>query len=127
MIGVPDDHSSPYPKRVRLIEVGPRDGLQNESTPVPFDAKLRLLDDLANAGLNYLEAGSFVHPTRVPQMADSDQLFKQLERRTNITYAALTPNLKGLERALAVDADEPVRRSVGNLRKTSTAPSVLNR
>lgn len=97
---------SPFPKRVRLVEVGPRDGLQNEPAPVPLDAKLRLLDDLASAGLNYLEAGSFVHPTRVPQMADSDQLFKQLERWPNITYAALTPNLKGLERALAAGADE---------------------
>ncbi len=94
------------PARVRLIEVGPRDGLQNEAHPVPFHAKQQLLTDLANAGLDYLEAGSFVHPGRVPQMADSDQLFQSMTRHPDITYAALTPNMKGLERALAAKADE---------------------
>jgi|TARA_R100000093_G_scaffold68048_2_gene39542 hydroxymethylglutaryl-CoA lyase len=94
------------PTRVRLIEVGPRDGLQNETHPVPLTAKHQLLEDLADAGLDYLEAGSFVHPQRVPQMADSDALFQAMNRRPGVTYAALTPNMKGLERALAVGADE---------------------
>ncbi len=100
------EHHPQRPARVRLIEVGPRDGLQNEVLPVPLEAKQQLLADLAEAGLDYLEAGSFVHPTRVPQMADSDALFRSISRHPGITYAALTPNMKGLERALAVNADE---------------------
>ncbi len=94
------------PQRVSIVEVGPRDGLQNEAGAIPLEVKLQLLDDLANAGLEVLEAGSFVNPKWVPQMADSEALFQQMQRHGNVRYTALTPNLQGFERALAAGADE---------------------
>lgn len=94
------------PERVKLVEVGPRDGLQNESQTIALEAKLQLIDDLALAGVNTIEAGSFVNPKWVPQMADSEQVFAGIARRPGVRYTALTPNLKGLERALAAGADE---------------------
>jgi hydroxymethylglutaryl-CoA lyase len=94
------------PSKVTLVEVGPRDGLQNESRAIPLEAKLRLIDDLAAAGHTVIEAGSFVNPKWVPQMADSEQVFAGLQRRPGVRYTALTPNLKGFERALAAGADE---------------------
>lgn len=94
------------PGKVRIVEVGARDGLQNEPREIPLAAKLRLLDDLALAGLKNIEAGSFVNPRWVPQMADSDEVFAQLKRHSGVRYMALTPNTKGVERALAVGADE---------------------
>ncbi len=97
---------SDLPTSVRLVEVGPRDGLQNQAQPLDLEDKIDLIQRLAEAGLDYLEAGSFVNPKWVPQMADSDQVFSQIRRRPGVTYAALTPNLKGFERALAVSVDE---------------------
>jgi len=94
------------PKKVRLVEVGPRDGLQSESKTIPLAAKVQLIDDLADAGLTYIEAGSFVNPQWVPQMADSEQVFAEMQRRVGVRYCALTPNLRGFERALAAGADE---------------------
>ena len=94
------------PRQVTLVEVGPRDGLQNESQAIPLSAKLQLIDDLAAAGHRLIEAGSFVNPRWVPQMADSDQVFKGIQRRPGVRYAALTPNLTGFQRALAAGADE---------------------
>jgi len=94
------------PKRVRIVEVGPRDGLQNEASTIPLDAKLQLINDLALAGLQSIEAGSFVNPKWVPQMADTAELFARLQRRPGVRYSALTPNLQGAERALAAGADE---------------------
>ncbi|HEY6131726.1 MAG TPA: hydroxymethylglutaryl-CoA lyase [Halioglobus sp.] len=94
------------PKKVRLVEVGPRDGLQAEPQTIPLDAKLQLIDDLAEAGHTYIEAGSFVNPKWVPQMADSEQVFAGMKRRAGVRYCALTPNLRGFERALAAGADE---------------------
>jgi hydroxymethylglutaryl-CoA lyase len=94
------------PQRVTLVEVGPRDGLQNEPDPVPLAAKLQLIDDLGAAGLRVIEAGSFVNPKWIPQMADSEAVFAGLKRRTGVRYTALTPNLQGFERALAAGADE---------------------
>ncbi len=94
------------PKTVRLVEVGPRDGLQGETQTIPLAAKLELIDDLTRAGHSYIEAGSFVNPKWVPQMADSEQVFSRIERRPGVRYCALTPNLQGFERALAVGADE---------------------
>lgn len=91
---------------VRIVEVGPRDGLQNEPTPVSLDAKLKLIALLVNAGLTTIEAGSFVNPKWIPQMAGSDELFSQLDLNSSINYPALTPNVKGLERALAVGVKE---------------------
>ncbi len=94
------------PAQVTLVEVGPRDGLQNEAQTIPLQAKLQLIDDLAAAGLMVIEAGSFVNPKWVPQMADSEAVFAGLGRRPGVRYSALTPNLQGFERALAAGADE---------------------
>ncbi len=84
--------------QVRIHEVGPRDGLQNEPEIVPTEAKLRLLDGLADAGLRSLEATSFVSPQWIPQLADADELAARLERRRGISYSALVPNQAGYER-----------------------------
>jgi hydroxymethylglutaryl-CoA lyase len=94
------------PKKVRIIEVGPRDGLQNEKQAIPTAAKIQLIENLVDAGLTYIEAGSFVNPKWVPQMADSGEVFSGIARKTGVTYAALTPNLQGYERAIAVNANE---------------------
>lgn len=94
------------PKKVRIVEVGPRDGLQNEKQSIPTAAKIQLIENLVDAGLDYIEAGSFVNPKWVPQMADSGEVFSGITRKPGVTYAALTPNLQGYERALAVGANE---------------------
>jgi hydroxymethylglutaryl-CoA lyase len=95
-----------FPAGVKIVEVGPRDGLQNEPEKLPIPLKLSLIDRLADAGLRVIEAGAFVSPKWVPQMADSDDLMRQLDRRPGVAYPVLVPNLKGLERAMAVDVDE---------------------
>lgn len=94
------------PQHVRIVEVGPRDGLQNEKQAVPTTAKIQLIEQLVDAGLTYIEAGSFVNPKWVPQMANSAEVFAGITRKPNITYAALVPNLQGYERAVAVNANE---------------------
>ncbi|MCG9755940.1 hydroxymethylglutaryl-CoA lyase [Shewanella insulae] len=94
-----------YPNRVSIFEVGARDGLQNEKAVTTAD-KLTLIDQLGAAGLTRIEAGSFVSPKWVPQMADSGDIFRQLSKRPGVVYSALTPNLKGLELALDAGADE---------------------
>lgn len=94
------------PKKVRIVEVGPRDGLQNEKQSIPTTAKIQLIENLVDAGLTYIEAGSFVNPKWVPQMADSGEVFSGITRKPGVTYAALTPNLQGYERAIAVNANE---------------------
>ncbi len=91
--------------QISIFEVGARDGLQNEKIVTTQD-KLTLIKQLENAGLRRIEAGSFVSPKWVPQMADSGEIFKQLNKRSDTTYSALTPNLKGLELALDAKADE---------------------
>lgn len=96
----------PFPHTVRLVEVGPRDGLQNESVPVSVDAKVRLVDDLTDAGVSYIEVGSFVSPKWVPQMAGSAQVFAAIQHAPDVTYAALAPNLRGFEDALAAGVRE---------------------
>jgi hydroxymethylglutaryl-CoA lyase len=96
----------PLPTHVRLVEVGPRDGLQNESLPISVADKVMLVDALSDAGLSYIEVGSFVSPKWVPQMAGSAEVFAQMQRKPGVTYAALTPNLKGLEDALAAGVRE---------------------
>jgi hydroxymethylglutaryl-CoA lyase len=90
---------------VRVYEVGPRDGLQNEDAPIPTEAKLRFIDLLADAGLREIEATSFVAPRAVPQLADADDLMARLERRTGVRYPVLVPNERGLVRAEAAEAD----------------------
>lgn len=94
------------PKRVKIVEVGPRDGLQNEKISVPLAAKVALIEGLSDAGLTVIEAGSFVSPKWVPQMADSVQVMQAIKRQLGVTYAALTPNLRGLESAIEAGADE---------------------
>ncbi|MGI2143000.1 hydroxymethylglutaryl-CoA lyase [Shewanella frigidimarina] len=93
------------PTKVSIFEVGARDGLQNE-VPVTTVDKLTLITQLGDAGIKRIEAGSFVSPKWVPQMADSDAVLQQLKRQTGVVYSALTPNLKGFELALAAGADE---------------------
>ena len=94
------------PQSVRLVEVGPRDGLQNEKQPISVADKVRLTDDLSAAGLSYIEVGSFVSPKWVPQMAGSAEVFAGIKRKPGITYAALAPNLKGFEAALEAKVEE---------------------
>jgi len=95
-----------YPTKVRIVEVGPRDGLQNEKQSIGTAVKIELIDRLVNAGMSYIEAGSFVNPKWIPQMAGSEAVFAELTRKPNVTYAALTPNLQGYERAASVNASE---------------------
>ncbi|MFT4614882.1 MAG: hydroxymethylglutaryl-CoA lyase [Bacteroidia bacterium] len=94
------------PTQVQIVEVGPRDGLQNESSAIPLATKLQLIDELAAAGISSIEAGSFVNPKWVPQMADSEAVFAGIQRQPGVRYTALTPNVRGLERALEANADE---------------------
>lgn len=91
------------PNKVNIVEVGARDGLQNES-PVSTQAKIRLIDLLSDTGLTHIEAGSFVSPKWVPQMADSLDVMKRITRRHNVIYSALTPNVQGFEKALEAGA-----------------------
>ena len=94
------------PSHVRLVEVGPRDGLQNEAQPISVADKVRLVDALSAAGLSYIEVGSFVSPKWVPQMAGSAEVFAQIQRTPGVTYGALAPNLRGFEDALAAGVKE---------------------
>ncbi|QVK34553.1 hydroxymethylglutaryl-CoA lyase [Pseudomonas syringae] len=94
------------PQKVNLVEVGPRDGLQNEAQPISVDAKVRLVDDLTAAGLSHIEVGSFVSAKWVPQMAGSAQVFERIQRREGVIYSALAPNLRGFEDALAAGVRE---------------------
>src|SRR5881392_64747 len=89
------------PKKVRIVEVGPRDGLQNEAMIVPTGKKAEFIRLLAAAGLMDIEVASFVHPKWVPQLADAYDLIEQLDPNPSVRYSALVPNMKGLERAVA--------------------------
>jgi len=95
---------SNLPSNVSIVEVGPRDGLQNESTSVPTDIKLQLIEKLADSGLMTIEATSFVSPKWVPQLADASALLSQLDLNSGIDYPVLTPNMKGYENALQAGA-----------------------
>ena len=94
------------PQHVRLVEVGPRDGLQNEKQPISVADKVRLSDDLTAAGLSYIEVGSFVSPKWVPQMAGSAEVFAGIKQKPGVVYGALTPNLKGFEAAVEAGVKE---------------------
>ncbi|MFP4305396.1 hydroxymethylglutaryl-CoA lyase [Rhodosalinus sp.] len=93
-------------ERAEIFEVGPRDGLQNETARIPPEAKIALVDCLSRAGFRRIEVASFVSPKWVPQMADSGQVLAGIRRAPGVSYAALTPNMTGLERAIAAQADE---------------------
>jgi len=95
-----------YPKRVKMVEVGPRDGLQNEPVSVPAEVKVALIDRLSDAGFQVVEAGSFVSPKWVPQMADTAEVMAHIRRKPGVAYPVLVPNMKGLEAAIAAKATE---------------------
>ena len=97
-----------YPTRVKLVEVGPRDGLQNEKQPVPAGVKIELVHRLQAAGLRDIEVTSYVSPKWVPQMADNHEVMAGIRRQAGVRYSVLTPNLKGFEAALADRPDEIV-------------------
>ncbi|WP_156422622.1 hydroxymethylglutaryl-CoA lyase [Bacillus sp. FJAT-29937] len=94
------------PEKVTIKEVGPRDGLQNEKMLVSTEGKVSWIDSLSETGLSYIEVSSFVHPKWIPQLADAYDVLKTIKRIQGVTYAALVPNLKGLERALEAGVDE---------------------
>ena len=89
-----------------IFEVGPRDGLQNEAREIPVSEKIALVDMLSRAGFSRIEVASFVSPKWVPQMAGSADVFAAIQRQPGVTYAALTPNLKGFEAALQAEVEE---------------------
>jgi len=94
------------PDSVTIVEVGPRDGLQNESHFVPTEQKIKLIELLSETGLKRIEITSFVHPKAIPQLQDSEEIVKRIERKPAVIYSILVPNEKGLERALAARVDE---------------------
>ena len=94
------------PRRVRMVEVGPRDGLQNEAEIVPAATKIALIERLADAGLSVIEAGSFVSPKWIPQMADTADVLAGLKRKPGVSYPVLVPNMRGFEAALAAGVEE---------------------
>lgn len=96
------------PSQVKIVEVGPRDGLQNEKEIIPVEVKVELINRLTAAGFPNIEAASFVSPKWVPQMATSSEVMQQIERKSGVIYSALVPNMQGLEAALAAQADEVV-------------------
>ncbi len=98
----------PYPSKVKLVDVGPRDGLQNEKQPVPAQVKIQLVHLLQDAGLREIEVTSFVSPKWVPQMADNAQVMAGVQRKAGVRYSVLTPNMQGFEAALQSRPDEIV-------------------
>ena len=94
------------PEKIQIVEVGPRDGLQNEKEWVPTETKISLIEKLADAGLTKIEATSFVSPKWVPQLKDAHEVFTGIKRIPGVSYPVLTPNMKGFERALEADAKE---------------------
>jgi hydroxymethylglutaryl-CoA lyase len=98
----------PLPPKVKIVEVGPRDGLQNEPQTVPAAVKIELIDRLADAGLPVIEATAFVSPKWVPQMGDNAEVMRGINRKPGVAYPVLVPNRKGLDAAIAAGADEVV-------------------
>lgn len=118
------------PARVRIVEVGPRDGLQNEQQPVSADTKAELVARLADAGLRSIETTAFVSPRWVPQMADAAEVMAKVNnaRRAGVRHAALTPNLKGFEAALAAGGTRwrclpPRQRLSASATSTAASPN----
>lgn len=90
---------SKFPKNVRIVEVGPRDGLQNEKKPLSTEFKIDFINKLSTTGLDYIEATSFVSPKWIPQMAGASEVLQGIQKTPGITYSALVPNMKGMEMA----------------------------
>jgi len=99
-------HSKSLPSSVRVVEVGPRDGLQNEKSHVPTETKVAMIHKLIDSGIKHIEVTSFVSPKWVPQMSDNSLVCSLLERQPGVKYSVLTPNLKGYEAALAAKVSE---------------------
>lgn len=95
-----------FPNKVKLVEVGPRDGLQNEAEIVPTETKIELINRLAETGLRVIEATSFVSPKWIPQLADHETVFKGIQKKTDIQFPVLVPNLTGFDKALAAGVTE---------------------
>lgn len=91
-----------FPKKVRIVEVGPRDGLQNEPVIVPTDVKIELIDRLSKSGLKSIEVTSFVSPKWVPQMSDHAEVLQRITKYPDVNYSVLVPNMKGLAAAVSV-------------------------
>ena len=94
------------PDQVKIVDVAPRDGLQNEAVPVSVEVRVGLIERLADAGVPVIESGSFVSPKWVPKMADSDKVLQSITQRVGVSYPVLTPNMKGFEAAIAAGAEE---------------------
>ena len=103
------------PQRVKMVDVGPRDGLQNEPGVVATEAKVELIDRLSDAGLPAVEATSFVSPKWVPQMADASEVMARIRRKPGVSYPVLVPNMKGLDAALAARVEEIAVFGAGTL------------
>lgn len=97
---------SNYPKKIKIVEVGPRDGLQNEKEIIPTKDKIHFINLLSQSGLSVIEATSFVHPKWVPQLADAAEVYAGIEKKKGVRYPVLVPNLKGLERAIQTGVKE---------------------
>src|SRR6218665_3479826 len=97
---LPERHTRSLPAKVKIVDVGPRDGLQNEPAPVPAEIKIGLVQRLQDAGLKNIEVTSYVSPQWVPQMADNHQVMAGIARQQGVVYSVLTPNLKGFAAAL---------------------------
>ena len=95
-----------WPQKIRITEVGPRDGLQNQSKQIPASVKVELINALSKTGLSCIEVSAFVHPKWVPQLSDADEVFAEINRKEGVKYTALVPNQHGWNRALAAKADE---------------------
>lgn len=95
-----------YPSSVRIVEVGPRDGLQNEKTMVSADMRIDFINRLSAAGLKTIEVGAFVSPKWVPQMADTDKVYAGIDKKQGVSYPVLVPNMKGMESAVAAGVKE---------------------
>jgi hydroxymethylglutaryl-CoA lyase len=133
------------PASVKIVEVGPRDGLQNEATHISAEIKIELINRLSEAGFSHIEAASFVSPKWVPQMATSAEVLAGIKRKTGIIYSALVPNMKGVEAALAAGVDEvvifgsaseafsqknincPIAESIHRFREVAVAAKVNNK
>lgn len=95
-----------FPEYVKIVEVGPRDGLQNEPTTIDSATKIEFINRLSATGLSVIEATSMVNPTRIPQLADAEEVYTKIDKQRGISYPVLVPNIKGMERALAVGVEE---------------------
>lgn len=98
--------SNVLPTSVKIVEVGPRDGLQNEATHVPAEVKVKMIKLLTDSGIKHIEATSFVSPKWIPQMSDNALVCDSMERRAGVTYSVLTPNMKGYEAAMNAKVNE---------------------